>query len=520
MTLPELTVVVGAPDAFVPRAAWILETLLAPLGRRVAMTRDPAAAGDAALAYAPEPVAGVPTIPCDAGAMELIAAERPLPAGAFTAVESGDGGDAVAAWPADPGAGFAVPFDLIASAFVLLACWDERITRERDKYGRLPYTASIFAANAALRLEDPAVDRYAELVRGALAPRLAELGLEPLRPAGSVWGARGRFAIALTHDLDNLWRWTRHGFAAAGYRTARAARHLEGRAVVRELGDGADWLVRHLPRRTDPFWTFPQILKGEDVRGVSSTFFVIARHTHKQDGNQPRTYRRKMPEALSLLASHRREIGLHGNDSDRLGVDALLNDRGLLASSARSEVHGIRYHYLRCLYHETLPLLEQARFSYDTSLAFAEHEGFRCGCSFPFRPYFLAEERPLDLVELPLAVMDGTLQESHYRGLAAAEAELTAASVLCRALGSGGAVSLLWHNNRFDRRVSRGYDKVYWNLVDQALARGAWLTSAGEIVAHWRSTLGMREPSAMRAAEALLSSNRTDATARAAGPGS
>ena len=105
------------------------------------------------------------------------------------------------------------------------------------------------------------MDRYAELLRGALAPRLAELGLEPLPAAGSVWGARGRFAIALTHDLDNLWRWTRRGFAAAGYRTARAARRLEGRAVVRELGDGADWLVRHLPRRTDPFWTFPQILR-------------------------------------------------------------------------------------------------------------------------------------------------------------------------------------------------------------------------------------------------------------------
>jgi hypothetical protein len=189
----------------------------------------------------------------------------------------------------------------------------------------------------------------------------------------------------------------------------------------------------------------------------------------------------------------------------------------LLARSARSEVHGIRYHYLRCLYHETLPLLERARFSYDTSLAFAEHEGFRCGCSFPFAPYSLTEERPLDLVELPLAVMDGTLQEAHYRGLAAAEAERAAASVLSRVLGSGGAVSLLWHNNRFDKRVSRGYDKVYWNLVDQALARGAWLASAGEIVAHWRRTFGMPEPSTMQAAGAFACSTRIDATARAAG---
>ena len=82
--------------------------------------------------------------------------------------------------------------------------------------------------------------------------------------------------------------------------------------------------------------------------------------------------------------------------------------------------------------------------------------------------------------------MDGTLQEPHYRGLAAADAELAAASVLARALRSGGAVSLLWHNNRFDKRVSRGYDKVYWRLVDQTLAHGGWCTGAADVVARWK----------------------------------
>jgi hypothetical protein len=484
LTAPELTVFVGAPDAFAPRAEWVLRTVLAPLGRRAAITRDPAAASGAALAYAAKPVADVPTIPCDAGAMELIAAGRALPAGAFAARGSGDGA-AVAAWPAGPGAGFAVPFDLVSSAFVLLACWDERTTGARDKYDRLPFSASVFAANPGLKIDEPAVDRYAELLRGALAPRLAELGLEPLPTAGALWGARGRFAIALTHDLDNLWRWTRREFAASGYRTARAVCRLDGRAALRELGDDADWLLRHLPRRTDPFWTFPEIISGEDVRGVSSTFYVIARHTHKQDGIQPAVYQRRIPRALALVTGAGREVGLHGNDADRLTLTDLTADRADLSGRGRSAVTGVRYHYLRALYHETLPMLEEAGFTYDTTLAFAEHEGFRCGCSFPFRPYSLAEERPLDLVELPLAVMDSTLQDPHYRGLAADVAESAAASVLARALRSGGAVSLLWHNNRFDRRVSRGYDKVYWRLLDQALARGAWCTSAADIVARW-----------------------------------
>ncbi len=498
MSLPDLRVLVDTPDAFTARAEWALRTMLAPLGRRVSVTHDPSAAGAAALAYAPAPAAGIPTIPCDAAAMDLFAAARPLPVGAFAARACGDD-FAAAAFPADPGAGFALPFDLVASAFALLACWDECTTAERDKYGRLPFTASIFAANPELRLGEPAVDRYVELLRGVLAPRIAALDLEPLPQPGWMWSAGGsrdggpgdgsagaRFAVALTHDLDNLWRWTRRGFAAAGYRTARAVRRGDGGAVRRELGDGADWLIRHLPHRSDPFWTFPQILAGEDARGVSSTFFVIARHTHKQDGNQPEAYRARIPEALRLVRDAGREVGLHGNDADRLGVEPLTRDRDDLRSRAGDSVTGIRYHYLRALYHETLPYLEKVGFEYDTSLAFAEHEGFRCGCSFPFHPYSLAEERPLDLIELPLAVMDGTLQEPHYRDLAAADAERAAASVLARALRSGGAVSLLWHNNRFDPRVSRGYDAVYWHLVDQAVAHGAYCGRAADIVARWR----------------------------------
>jgi hypothetical protein len=85
VTLPKLSVFVAAPEAFVPRAAWVLQTILAPLGRQAAVTRDPGAAGTAALAYAPAPVPGVPTLACDAGAMELFAGTRPLPAGAFAA---------------------------------------------------------------------------------------------------------------------------------------------------------------------------------------------------------------------------------------------------------------------------------------------------------------------------------------------------------------------------------------------------------------------------------------------------
>ncbi len=525
VSLRELSVIVAAPAGFVPRAAWVLDTLLAQLGCRAVLIDQPEHAPEPCFAYASSPVPGVPTLPCSCAAMNLLAAGEPLPRGSYSIISGGDG-DVVGAFACDNHEHFAVAFDLVASAFALLSCWDERTSDERDSYGRLPYSASIFAANSELDISRPAVDRYVEVLRGVVAPRLQQLDEPPLPPPGWMWadgngngpagdGMGTPFALALTHDLDNLWRWTPRGFAAAAYRTLRSLLTRDPEGVYREVGDFVDWLARHLPRGSDPYWTFPQILSGEDARGVTSTFFIIARHTHATDGNQPHKYQKLLPAALRTLREGRREVGLHGNDSDRTGFEALCADRSRLQRASGGQVEGMRYHYLRCLYHETLPMLEKAGFAYDTSLAFAEREGYRCACSFPFRPYSLDEERPLDIVELPLAVMDGTLQQAHYRGLPAVDAERAALAVLQRAARSGGAASVLWHNNRFDRRISRGYDGVYWRLLDQLLAQGARVGSAGEIVARWREAMDGPDTRQIRTRRAVPPSARRSSSFRA-----
>ena len=532
-----LPVYVEAADGLAAKAAWTLTTTLAAVGARIRVVRDAAEAGACALAYAPGPVAGVPTLPRSEAALDMIAGRRPLPGNAFAvfpaARESGGGegaravpgafpvaaGGSPAAGGDSPGAGdFAVPFDLVASAFVLLASWDEYTSSVRDRYGRFPYEESIYAANAALgtgALVDPPVDGYARLLGELLAPRLAELGLAPLPRLG--WGdasggdgagageGRGRshasygqgdgaFAVALTHDVDILRRWTARGLGGAAHRAARAARlgqFARARSETRGLGRA---LVYDLPHGIGPTWTFPGLLEREDRRGATSTFFLIASHHAAIDGPEPDVYHERLPLLARLLRAHDREVGLHGNERDRDDDAALRRDRAALSEVTHAAVHGMRYHYLRCLYHETLPLLDAQGFLYDTSLAFGEHEGFRCGFSHPFHPYDLAADRPLGLVELPLAVMDSTLQESHYRGLAAPEARAAALAALRPLTRSAGAAALLWHHNRFDPSADHGYGDVYWDLLDWMAREGGVATSARTIVERWRRRMGEATP--------------------------
>ena len=504
MSLPPLPVFVAAPAAFMPRALWVLDTVLAPLGRRAEVVGEREAASGCALAYAPKPVAGVPTLPCSPDAVALLLEDRPLPHGSFARHESGEG------WPpgafAAPRDGFAAPSDFIASAFVLLACWDEHASAERDRFGRLPYCASVFAAEPALVLEEPVVDGYVAALRRVLAPRLAGLGLEPLPDPGWMWsdsgktgedGDRPHFAVALTHDLDNLRRWTLGGFGQSARRLARATRHRDAAAAAGEARDLGDWLIHYLPRHTDPCWTFPQLLAGENSRGAGSTFYVLPRRFTGKRDRLHAEYQRDIVEVFRLLSRERREVGLHavaghGQASatpESAAPDAASLDEDLRDLERRSggAVRGVRYHYLRCLYHETLPVLDAAGLDYDTSLAFAEREGFRCGCSFPFHPYHVREERPLRLLELPLAIMDTSLLEERYRALDATGAERVCGEILARVREGGGGVSLLWHNNRFDRRSAQGYDDVYWRVVDSVKRDGGFIGPATEVARRWRA---------------------------------
>lgn len=488
-------VLIDAPAVLEGKARWVLTTLGAAAGVRFEFGAADgeegadAAAGDPVLAYAAGPVPGVPTIPASAEAARLLAGREPLPPQSFRRYPAAGAvpGELVGAFPVDE-AGFAVPFDLIAAAFVLLGCWDEYTSGERDRHGRFPYAASVFATNDELRLDEPVCDAYAALLRDLVK------GRTPVSEPG--------FLVALTHDVDGLRRWTGRGWLAWARRVVLACRRRELERARWEIGSALHYLRRDLPRGHDPAFTFASLLEGEDGLGVSSTFYVIASHGHRTDGNQPGDYRRRLPRALRLVTGAGREVGLHGNHRDARDLAALREDRaglqrrlaatgaarGEQARPASAQVAGNRFHYLKYLYHESLPLLEAAGFRYDTSLAFAEHEGFRCGFSHPFRPWSMAEERPLRLLELPLAVMDSTLQERHYRHLPAEAAREATIAVLDTVRRSGGCAAVLWHHNRFHPYVGMGYDEVYWDVVRWVRENGGACAGAAEALERWRTS--------------------------------
>jgi peptidoglycan/xylan/chitin deacetylase (PgdA/CDA1 family) len=347
--------------------------------------------------------------------------------------------------------------DDLAEAFFHLARIEE-LDGPRDEHGRFA------AASSCLDPLDPPVERLRR-----------RLGLEPPRWRGA------RFAVALTHDVDVPWRWTPLGVKGSAAR-------LKSHVLARRRGPAARearalaGMPLHRLRGTDPSWRFAEIMDAERDRGASSTFFLLAAHGDRHDGASPEVYERLRPRLVETILERGGEVGLHGSylaarDAERLAAEVrVLEELG-------AEVRGQRYHYLRVDPHSNLAPLPELGLRYDTTLGFPDAPGFRAGIAQPFRPWDVAADRPLDLVEIPLAAMDVTLGEERYLGLSAGEAEGPLLELLDYAAEHGGGFAVLWHTDRFDPWTARGWDRLYVRLLDAVRERGGVCLPAGELAA-------------------------------------
>ena len=292
---------------------------------------------------------------------------------------------------------------------------------------------------------------------------------------------RPRFTIALTHDVDTPWRWTRIGLRGAAARLKQDVRHARLGPAVRET-TGLATVPLHRLRGTDPNWRFEQILAEERRRGATgSSFYVIASHHDPHDGAAADEYDRLRPRLVETLLEAGGEVGLHGSYTAADDPARLAAEKHKLEALA-GLITGHRYHYLRLDPHRNLAPLADVGVRYDTTLGFPDALGFRAGIARPFRPWDFEREEPLGLIEVPLAAMDATLAEERYLGLAAKRAEPQLMQLLDRAAEFGGAFAVLWHPDRFDPATSGGWDRLYSRLLAGAQERGGSCVPAAELV--------------------------------------
>jgi hypothetical protein len=145
---------------------------------------------------------------------------------------------------------------------------------------------------------------------------------------------------------------------------------------------------------------------------------------------------------------------------------------------------GSRQHFLSFDYDVLFRAQEMAGIEYDMSMGFPDRTGPRAGFSYPYFPYSLDEDRPYNVVQIGLLIMDVTLRS--YMKLNAKRAWESINKQLEALAGIGGCGSVVWHPIVFGGARDPGFGDLFWRMVDQVKQTDGLATDGARINEYWR----------------------------------
>jgi hypothetical protein len=190
---------------------------------------------------------------------------------------------------------------------------------------------------------------------------------------------------------------------------------------------------------------------------------------------------------VTSLETAGHEIGLHPSYNAFASPSKIGAEKERLDHVLRSKAKGVRQHFLRFKIPETWRAQAELGFEHDATLGFPGHEGFRAAICHPFRPYDSQKDEVIGIWEVPLLAMDGTLQS--YRNKSAEESLEIIRELILTVKKYRGVGVLLFHNTCYDELDFPGWGHVFESSLEFALAEGAFVGSASEILNSYLRTL-------------------------------
>lgn len=363
------------------------------------------------------------------------------------------------------------PIDIIASIFFMVTRYEEVVLKQRDEHGRFPATASL--AYKENFLNRPIVNEYIEILWNLIDS--FSLGYTKRKP----WVDRD-FAVCLTHDVDLIRRY--HLFCPPVLSIATAiTRERNIRRAVYILRDYGRTILK---LQNDPCDTFDWMMDLERKYGFKSSFYFLTDGTPLSLGGYSIRSNR-VRKLIKSIEEKGVEVGLHGSLNSNKGPGRLKLEKKKLDRIAKSNTVGGRQHFLKFEVPKTWRSVERAGLKYDSSLGFADREGFRCGICFPYKPFDVIENREMNIWELPLVVMDAALQ--YYQGISPEEALEKIKALIDTTKKYSGVFVLLWHNTLFSEPDYPGWSGVYARILEYLAKQEVFSATAEDIISTWQA---------------------------------
>lgn len=284
-----------------------------------------------------------------------------------------------------------------------------------------------------------------------------------------------RFAICLTHDVDEVYPPFSHMVLSSLY----YMKGLDFKGLKKQL------FWKKKGEDSSPYRNFKAIMKLEENYGAKSSFYFMAT---SRDIKRFRYNVEDLTQDLGFIVDKGWEVGLHGGYYAYNSLEEMKREKKRLEKVLGREVIGYRNHYLRFKVPDTWELLGKAGFKYDTTFGYGDTVGFRNGMCHPFRPYNLNSHSQIDIMEIPLHIMDVTLKVPNGIGLGL---DFTRSWEITKRLIDitekyRGVLTVLFHNEVFSCPFKQSFLKLYEDILKYGRERNAWMTSGEEIWRYFR----------------------------------
>jgi len=274
-----------------------------------------------------------------------------------------------------------------------------------------------------------------------------------------------KFAVCLTHDIDQLFVPNKEILKNAVKGISRGS-----------LNKFSSTLSNLFNKRNSPYFNIQNILEIEKRYQANSTFFFLALDKGEKDFNYNID---EVKDVLRKIKENDSEIGLHAGHLAYNDLKKLSQEKQKLENTINSKVIGIRNHFLKFKNPETWEIQSKAGFKYDASYGYNDVSGFRNGLCHPFTPYNSTKNEYIDILAIPLVIMDCTLDR--YMQLDFENSWKYVKNFIDKNEQVGGVFNLLWHNTYFTENNLNLYIKI----LEYCSSKGAWLTSGEKIYKWW-----------------------------------
>jgi len=359
----------------------------------------------------------------------------------------------------------------VLGALEFFTAGERRAVAHRDGLGRFRPEYSVLD-DLGLAYIAP-ISRYGTAIRAWLRERA-----DGLPEAG--WRGRGRFLVALTHDVDSVredapsLRKARH-LLVTGLRARRVAAVQAGltevaRQVVRRPRDPAfnfdAWAA--LERRLDVRATYHFFGDYEDGRHPDDAWYAYGERGRL--GGRAQT----LAEAIRTLADDGFEIGLHASIASHGDAARGAREAATLGRASGGAPRSVRAHHLRFDEDVSVPAYAAAGLRTDSSIG---GMGFARGVACPFP--VAAQGSASELLEVPTVAMDHIFDKEWRMGLDHGLATRKVCRVLGEVRDAGGAAAILFHPDVAARLP------LYEAIVGWIREQGGECTTVADLAARW-----------------------------------